>query len=242
MEELLTGYVLRLSPYKENDVIVSLLTSRGIESFKARGVSRSESKLRSSLQVYTYGEYTCNSKLELGHKTLTASNVLLAPVAAMESIELSSLLALFTEALLKMEFDDWVTVYESFTRFYHHLLLHKDYQTAYLVLLAHLVNWSGIAFEVDQCVNCGDTRNIVALSASDGGLICSRCNTELRYQVAEPDYIKLCRYVMKAPIDKFHLFQSIPQYTHRLAALLFEHLEQEGGIALKSKEVMMSIM
>lgn len=242
MEELLTGFILRTTPYKENDIIVSILTKQGIRSFKARGIAKSESKLRSSLQLYSFGEYTCNSRLEMGHQTLTAAQLVMAPTEAMASIELSALLALFSEAVTKMEYDDWSMIYDNFDRFYRHLLLHRDYDTAYLVLLAHLVDWSGLGFEVDQCVNCGETRNIVALSASDGGLLCSRCNTELHYPIAEPDYIKLCRYVMKAPIDKFHLFKSAPHYTHRLAAILFDHLEQEGGLKLKARDVLMSIL
>lgn len=242
MESTHQGYVIRIAPYKENDAIVTFLTPQGLVVAKARGFMKNESKLRNSCQLYAHGEYSFASTLEQGHQTLTGASIKQAPIAALTSLEISSLLGLFAEALTKIELEDDIDPYDTFQRFITTLTLHPSYRSAYLVLLAHLLHWTGITLEVDQCVNCGALKNIVAVSFQEGGFLCARCNKELNAPLVDADYIKLFRYVMKSPIDKFHLFDASPQFTHRLATQLFDYLESMAGVSLKSKDVLSSII
>lgn len=242
METSHQGYVIRIAPYKENDAILTFLTPQGMVVAKVRGFAKSESKLRNACQLYAFGEYSFAASLEQGHKTLIGANLLKAPVSALTSVEVSSLLSLFAEALIKIELEEDVNAFDTFHLFLTNLNLHPSYRSAYLVLLAHLLHWTGITLEVDQCVNCGAQKNIVAVSFNEGGFLCARCNKELLAAPVDNDYLKLFRYVMKSPIDKFHLFDASPQFTHRLATQLFEYLESMAGVVLKSKDVLAAIL
>lgn len=242
MDVTLTGYVLRSVPYKESDVILTFLTPQGLVSAKARGLLKGESKLRHACQVYTLGEYSFASTLEQGHKTLTGAVVKQAPTAVLQTIEVAALLGLFAEAITKIEVEEDVDVFGSYDSFYRSLMLHPDYRSAYLVLLAQFLHWTGTTFEVDQCVNCGSQKNIVTVSTHEGGLLCARCNRELAIPLVEPEYLKLFRYVMKAPIDKFYLFEASPVYTHRLSLQLFDYLESMAGLTFKSQDVLAAIL
>ena len=53
------GLVLRLTPYKEHDAILNVLTTEhGLMSLRANGVRRSSCAIRSACQLLTYSEFT----------------------------------------------------------------------------------------------------------------------------------------------------------------------------------------
>jgi recombinational DNA repair protein (RecF pathway) len=55
------GYVLHLSPYKESDAMVQVLSSDGLYSFLARGLAKPTSKLAGATQLLSYSQFSLSS-------------------------------------------------------------------------------------------------------------------------------------------------------------------------------------
>lgn len=243
MEETYQGYVIQSIPYLETDAIITLLTERhGLISFKARGIAKITSKNNPSCQLYTFGEYLLDSKLEDGNRVLRTGQILFYPQEAMTNIQFNALLGLFAEGIRRLEldnFDDPFNQFDWVARNYHQ---ETHSMTLALVILGQFINWSGSALEVDHCVNCGSSKQIVSVVLSEGGFICQSCNQELHFPLNEPDYIRSIRLIMKAKVQNTVSFKIDLRYGFRFLPQFFEYLSDMVGVNFKSREVLQSVL
>lgn len=241
MEEILQGYVIRFVPYLENDAIVTIVSkTKGIVSFKARGVQKSTSKNNPSCQLFVKGEYLLDYKQEDGHRRLRSGIVENGYSPMYYDIKRLIVLTLASEGLLKFEASDFDDAYIFLDKLFQIIQgEYFHYPTAILVLLSIFMTRSGCQLTADHCVNCGKTTDICIVSYDDGGYLCSRCHAGHNTMVQTTEYLKYFRIVMKAQITNVSQFQVPVEVGYLLIRDFLNHLEKQVGIRFKSQSMIL---
>ena len=79
-----------------------------------------------------------------------------------------------------------------------------DTLTVGLIYLAHVLNVIGYGLEVDSCLICGKTSQIVAVSYADGGFICQDCFDALNHVKCSARKLKIIRYIFKVDAPNYN--------------------------------------
>ena len=112
MQKIYQGIILKSVPYKESDVIITLLTKEeGLISFKARGIHKINSKNASVVQLYTIGEYKLDEKTDYSNKTLISGSSIYFPLVIYEDLKYSCLLSFISETIINFK-DEYSEAYE----------------------------------------------------------------------------------------------------------------------------------
>lgn len=101
------GIVIKKSHYKDNDGMITILTSKGLVSFLAKGIFKIASKNNNALNLYTYGTYEL---LDGNYKnTLKRATSIRNVMNAFSSLESLAALSLMGEATFCSinEYDDF---------------------------------------------------------------------------------------------------------------------------------------
>ncbi|NLB11559.1 DNA repair protein RecO [bacterium] len=235
MEEIVKGYILRAVPYRENHLIVDLLTADGLVSFKARGALKSPSKSLSAVQLYNYGEYQLYAPREGANKTLVAAEVKERLPSLFSDLQVHVLLALLTETIYKnKESENW---YDVFTFFFQKLKEKRNLNAVFLVLLKYNTIYAGSYLGADGCLVCGTSKDIVSVSFQDGGFLCATCCEKLRRYRQDALYLQNFRYVVKANYQQAFTFEVPSAVAKSLASDFFKHLENNCGLTFKCREL-----
>ena len=237
MKEI-TGIVIRVTPFRDNDAMVTVLSNDKIYSFLARGVQKMKSKNASSVNLYNKSRFTLsNTKDGL---TLRSGEILssyekvrtdLDMLAALDFIgevtnrlvipEDASQVYMWLEACLFALNDTW-----------------HDPMTVCLIYLAAVLRINGSAPEVNECVICHEKKPIVAMNYNRGGFICKDCASSLNEPKTPVGELKILRYMFKV---------DIPHITHAIFTLkeaksilndLGKFVQKEYDVTLKSIQLL----
>lgn len=200
MELEIEGIVLRQTPYKEKDAIVSVLTKNGIASFYARGILALTSKNASSCLLYAYSRFLLSSASD--RLTLRKGELIDSFYNNYQSVEKMTMLGLMSEIVFKVSGDDDGRLYSSFFRIIYLLKENFDVVTLMTIFLAKAILFSGYALQYDECLQCGSKKNIIGVDYLNGGFICAKCN---KFNNVESSlYLKTFHYVFKVDEMNFN--------------------------------------
>ena len=187
------GIVIRQVQYKEKDAMISVLTKDGTVSFLARGILNPTSKNASSCLLFAYSNFTLNSKqVKL---TLTQGKLIKSYYHLYESLEKMASIQLVCELIIKCLDEDNGSIYPYLQNMLELLSTNFDSKTLTLICIAHIVKESGYALEYDECVKCGNKKNIVSYSLSEGGFLCYKCiGNNIALSI---EHLKSYRYIFK---------------------------------------------
>lgn len=237
MQKNYYGIITKIVPYKETDAIITLLTNdNSFVSFKARGAFKINSKNSSSLQLFTIGEYTLDSKTEYSNKTLITGAKIYFPMCIYEDLKYSSFLNFIREIveLLNDQNENTYKILEYAIKNIEEL----DMTTYILLSFKYLLQHNGVLFNIDECVSCRK-KTIEVFSYSMGGFLCKKCMSLSQYNINNLSYLKSIRVVMKSTLDNINLFKIDDIIGYRLISDIFKYIENNLGIYLKSKEMLM---
>jgi DNA repair protein RecO (recombination protein O) len=235
MQQVVTGYVLRVNQYKEADAIVNILSDTGeLLAFKVRGMFKPKSKNNPSCQLFTKGEYVLDYKSDYAHRSLKSGTVI-EQLNLLEKIEPNIVLGLLSEAIILVEDLTPSQRIEMFEQVFANLKGSKQYETLILLILKYVMNVSGIQLEADACVNCGSTERINNVSFEEGGYMCSTCNAMTNKSTKTKEYLLAFRNVMKADFKHMDLFVIEKVEAGLLINDILNYLERSVGIKFKSR-------
>ncbi|NLI94756.1 MAG: DNA repair protein RecO [Erysipelotrichaceae bacterium] len=199
------GYIIRITPYSEADGIVTLLTSDGNISFYGRSIFKIASKNAVAIQPYHFVEVSLiESKTGKNRYTLKRAELLsgLEPIIK----DITAMSALFTlgEIFNKLiiEKEDARAVYPYFDKGVQAIKSGFDPLTSILIFFAATLRIIGYGIEISSCVNCGSKKDIIGVSALEGGLICKNCRA-LEYTIYDSLSINIIRYIFMVPAEKY---------------------------------------
>jgi len=196
------GIVIRITPYKEKDAMVNVLTKDGIMSFLARGVLSIDSKNAASVTQYAYSRFEFNDAKE---KSLSLKNGTLIKGynEAFKSLDKLAALSFIGELTLKATGEeDASAIYEYALQSLEAIEAGFDVLTIVLVYYAQVLKVAGYGLEVQHCVFCGETKGIVTVSYPDGGFVCQNCFDATSMKARDARYLKIIRYLFMVGPDE----------------------------------------
>ncbi len=227
------GYVLRLSPYKETDAMVTAFNEGGLFSFLARGVRKMTSKNAASCQVLSLSRFSLLTSADGRSLTLSESE----PISPMpQKEELSWLGALSFLAEVSVRFSEeggGAEHYPVFAKAMDAIRNGYPILSACLLYFASILNNLGYGLQVDGCVLCGKKEGIIGISYEEGGFVCEDCADELTERPGARD-LKILRYAFRYKVEDFGRVAFEDKESVRLLVQLARYAENCTGVRLKS--------
>ncbi|RED65727.1 DNA repair protein RecO [Cohnella lupini] len=170
------GLVIRSTDYGEGNKIITLLTpTYGKQGIVVRGAKKLKSRYGSLAQLFTYGDFSYYKTGTLG--TLNSGEIIESFRELREGLEGPAYAAYASELTDRAINDD-----EAAAHLFHQLKAcqsalagGKDPQIVIRAYEMKVVNASGYAPMLDECVNCGRQDGPFRFSAAAGGALCLSC-------------------------------------------------------------------
>ena len=194
-----TGYILQVSPYKERQAALLVLTPKGKQTIF---IPNAQPKHSAAVAALSRGAYsTFHFQEKRGRMTFSDVTLVHHPLGSLTSIQ--SLLGF--EVLLELTIK-YVQEEEASQYFpsFHQAVQTMGHQP--LVALNEyyrfLVERNGIPLTLDACVRCHSKKNIYTLSIQEGGFLCKTCAGE--------------NLVDKVPVDQLAFIRDFYRHGPRL--------------------------
>ena len=236
MEKSIIGYTIKVSRYKENDAIITLLTKDGLETFKAKSICKQNNKNAYLVSLYTKSELKLTYKKEGGNETLIGGSLLSFIKEVYDNLNYSILFGILSEIALRY---NGIEFYETFD--YIATNINRiDVYSAIIYALRYLLDKEGVLPVGNECVICQSKTNIEYLSFIDGGFICHSCNLYNK----TTDIKLLKTYHLIYMMDLKNLIKVVIEKDTALyfIKLMFDYIETSTGILLNSSKVFRDLL
>lgn len=193
--------VLSKTEYKEQDIIVNAISEEGPISFKARSALSPTNPFKWLYNPLTVAEVEFAGPQTYKYPILKRAVLISSPMK--EEQDLNHLLAIniVAEATIKMlEENERRLLYKDLLAFIDAYKSKScDLLLVLLIYIAKAIKYAGFELEVNKCVHCGSSKEIVAFSFDEGGFICKNCLNENIDVDLTPSQMYLVRFVFSAP-------------------------------------------
>lgn len=230
------GLALSETNYSDSSKILNVLTEEyGLVGIISKGCRALKSKLRGSSRKLIYGTYHFYYK-ENGLSTLISVDVINdypQTMKSLESVVYATYLLDLTKQVAKDNQDKEILniIVSALSKIEQGLnpsVIKNILELKYLSFL-------GVAPIVDGCSICGKTTNIISLSDTAGGFICSNCYQNEGYYSAKA--IKLLQIYYYIDISKLEKIDVEEKANNEISKFLDAYYERYTGIYLKSKNM-----
>ena len=190
MQKEIEGLIIKEIPYGETSKIIHVYTKDGIIGIMCKGAKTLKSPFRATTLKFTYGRFNIYYK-ENKLSTLTSVDII-NPLSVIKNdiILLSYLnyLVELTEQVIKQTTEN---IYQDFITTI--LKINDGLDTIIMcnILEIKYLDYLGVGLNLDACIGCGSTTNIITIDGDRGGFICQNC-----YQdeiIVEPKTIEILR-------------------------------------------------
>lgn len=232
MKEI-TGIVIRVVHFRDNDAMVSVLTSERIYSFLARGVLKMKSKNASSVNIYNKSRFTITSSKD--GMSLRSGEVLDSYESLRNDLASLAVLDYFGEITNRLLIsDDAPYAYMWLEKCLENLKNGGDPLTVALAYLGAILRTSGNSLDVDECVICHQKKPIVAMNYHRGGFMCEDCLSSFGGSKTPIGELKILRYIFKVDVESFKDVTFDKKDAHHVLHDLAKFIEQQLDTKLKS--------
>ena len=236
MQVKLKGIVLSETFYSETSKILNVLTDDyGLIGIISKGCRNIKNKLRGVSNKMNYGEYTINYK-ENGLSTLIEGTT----INSFKNIYCDMKKATYAFYLMDLVYQ---VLKENNHKNIFNLLVPalikiNDGLSPELIsniVEIKLLDYLGVSLNVDSCVLCGSSDNLITINLENGGVICKNC-----YQdgyVMDNKAIHLMQLLKKINIEKLEKLEITDDEIFReIDKFIYEYYTSYTGIYIKKKE------
>jgi DNA repair protein RecO (recombination protein O) len=228
----ISAYVIRLSPYKDNDAMVTVLSESGLQSFLARGILKPTSKNAAACQLLAFSDFSLAAGKN-GGLSLSEARCRL-PIDGKDDFERLTAFSFLAELSAKMiQNDEAVPLFPWLKAALDAIDSGFDPFSAALVYLAHVLLTAGYGLDVDECVYCGSKKDIAGISYADGGFVC-RNDLQEGVQEASARKLKILRYLFRCQLSDLSRVAFEKEECQGLFRELALYLNDLTGVELKS--------
>jgi len=173
INSFIKGYVIHLTPFKEEDAMIKVFSEEGFTSFYVRKALQVKS---SSLASVTLGSYSTfhlkeNKKHELKLNTIEFHHHLMSTLPNPDAyLVIEAILELINKTIEQEDAKDVFGMFESTLT----LVKSKPYLALYQ-FLTHIIQVNGLSLVHHECVICHQKKAIIGVSYHDGGVVCQLC-------------------------------------------------------------------
>lgn len=231
-----TGFIVKSTPYKESDALLHVYTKEyGRITLHAKGIKKVSSKNASGCQTLTLSEFTFIPKKGICPLLKATSISFYRHIK--EDIELEAYASYFCEFIYKytQENEPDEFLYNEFLQSIQCLEDGHVCTLVYLLFNALILKVTGTPLLVDACSYCGKTNDIVAISYSNGGFVCSDCKGQYD-RVFDKEVLRAFRHINKyclQDIDKIHIEQ---KDINEVVPIMEYFIDEYTGILFKTKK------
>ena len=169
--------VLRISNYKEKDGIVEAISETETLSFLVRGIFDPKSKNAFLNNPLTVADIEL-SEGKNKYQSLKSSYLINSPINPRSDLKyMGSLMMIIESTNYLLSEEEKHIIYPLLKRTIEELKSSENSLKVVISYLAKVLKISGYDFEINECIMCGNRKNIVTFSFADGGFICSDCYT-----------------------------------------------------------------
>lgn len=235
------GFVLTETPYGETSKIINVLTREyGLIGIMCKGAKSLKNKYRVPTMKLSYSRFNIIYK-ENKLSTLISADVINPLKTIKSDILLVSFLTYITELtnqVIKQSNDH--KIYDDFIKIILKLENGLDPVVLTNILEIKYLEYLGVLFNLDECVICGDKKNIATFDPDKGGYICSNCLTnEL---IVDKKIIKMIRLYYYINIDSIKEIKVDEETKNTINKYLDLYYERYTGLYLNSKDFLKKIM
>ncbi|MFD0958646.1 DNA repair protein RecO [Paenibacillus chungangensis] len=233
------GIVIRSMDYGENHKIVTLLTNEcGKAGVLIRGAKKVRSKHASLAQPFTYGEFLL-FRGNSGLGTLNHGEIIQSHHDLRMDLDLAAYASYAAELTDRALQDDEAGSYH-----FHQLLAclaalqeGKDPGIVLNVYEMRILDMSGYAPVLEQCVHCGNVVGPFKLLPHAGGVICSRCASRASDAIpVSENALKLLRLFSKLDMRRLGNINVSLHTKTEIQTCLSSLMDAQLGLRLKSKQ------
>ena len=232
--------VLSSTQYKENDLIYNAISETEYFSFKASRALKANSAIVWLNNPLTVADIELSTDKRYTHPVLKEAKFVSSSMEDNNKVDYFFSIGVIADiATSVLPDEEKHLLYRDIKDSLSAIKKGKNEQMVLLILLARAIRFAGSQLEVDKCVFCGATKDIVSFSFVDGGFICRNCLDSSDHKAElTPNQMKLVRYAFKSPdyscvgIEKYPL-------EDRVAVLCCfkEFIKDDLGVNLKSVDM-----
>lgn len=233
------GIIVNEIDYRDKSKIISVLTSKGLIGMIAKGCKSPKSMLRSCTDKLTYGKFYIRYK----ENKLSFLNSF-DSYSSFKNIKKDFDKLGFTMYLLNLSYQ---VAKENFKEnIYYNLIdaLKKIEDGINPLVMTNILElkfltYLGVEPILDKCSVCMNQNNIIGLSTSKGGLVCSNCfQNDMLVDEKAIKLIRLYYYIDIKKIDGFNVDKKIVNEINRF---IDDYYERYTGLYLNGKKIISDI-
>lgn len=233
------GIIVNEIDYRDKSKIISALTNKGLIGMIAKGCKSPKSVLRSCTDKLTYGKFYIKykeNKLSILNNFDSYSNF--------KNIKSDFNKLGFTMYLLNLSYQ---VAKENFNEnIYYNLVdaLKKIEDGINPLVMTNILELKFLTFLgvepiLDRCSICMNQNNIIGLSTSKGGLVCSNCFQN--DMLVDEKVIKLIRLYYYIDIKKIDSFNVDKKFVNDINRFIDDYYEKYTGLYLNGKKIVADI-
>ncbi len=239
MQKEIIGIIIKEIPYGETSKIIHVYTNKGIIGIMCKGARTLKSPFRATTLKFTYGSFNIYYK-ENKLSTLTSVDII-NPLSLIKNdiILLSYLnyLTELTEQVIKQTneniYDNYITTILKINEGLDPIVMCNILEIKYL-------DYLGVSLNLDSCIGCGKTTNIVTIDGDRGGYICKDCyKDELIVDSKTIELLRIYYYVEIKSISKLKISEKVRDEINRF---LDTYYDRYTGLYLKSKNFLKKLI
>ena len=234
------GFIFSETPYGETSKIIQVFTKEyGLIGIMCKGAKSLKSKYRASTLKLTYARFNIYYK-ENKLSTFSSADII-NPLKNIKSdiilISYISYLVELTSQVLKQA--DYNDIYNDFINTILKIEDNLDPLVLTNILELKYLSLLGVGFNLDSCVECGNTTHIATISPDKGGFICSNCLTN--ETIVDSKVIKMIRMYYYVQIESIKNLKIDNNTKNAINYFLDNYYERYTGLYLNSKDFLKSL-
>ena len=231
MNDKIRGIVLSSTVYKEQDLLLRVLTNTNeLYSLVLKGGNKINSKRRSQIIPFSETEFIIN--LVYNKNIYTINNLSLIKYNKILNDPLYyCVLAVFNE-IINQGFKDYALFIETIK-----LINKENYKTLLAIFIVASINEAGVNPNLSSCLKCNSTK-VVGFSISDGGYLCSNHLDENRLDI---ELLQTIRIIFRSKIEYLDLLLEKIKIDYSIIDILIEYYSYHTNSKLESYKFLKTI-
>lgn len=166
------GFILRQTPYRNADTILTVLTAEGFLTIQANGSLKMTSPFQAATTLGSWTKFTIRESRSKAYLE-KAELLQFAPLPTKEGLLATVMMEAILQVMLFDESDtEGPTLYAMLSELRNQW---ETPQSTYLRFLLQYLKLQGIPLVADYCVQCQSKKQIVGVSQTLGGFVCQTC-------------------------------------------------------------------
>lgn len=237
MNDAVEAVILSQSDYRDHDVLLRVMTKEyGLIGFIAAGARKMTSRNAGSIIPFTKAEIHFDYKEGKSLFRLKTARTRQFYRKIHDDLNLSAAAAVIGDVCTHMCEENTAGAKEEYELLDTALSLLSEGRSHVSVIclyISDMMKLFGIAPDVDECVHCGNTV-VNALSAKEGGFLCSDCAQRLQIPLRQANELKRFRLLIKGGLKHIEIIAKAGGAALGDLEILIEMLRLHAGLELRS--------